>query len=207
MTTGIPCELVTWDTVYELARRLAHRIRGSGFAPDMIVAIGRGGYIPGRILSDYLNIMDLSSFKIEHYRGTQKSPVTVVKYPLSANVDGRRILLVDDVSDTGDTFDVAIKHIEERGRPEEIKTVVLDYKTVSRLVPDYYAREITEWRWIIYPWAVIEDLTSIARAMTPRPQSIEALAERLQQAHGIRVPPDTLANVLSLLECEGPDQG
>jgi len=77
-------ELVSWEQFRTLARQLALLVRSSGFKPDMIVAIGRGGYMPARVLSDYLDIYNLSGFKIEHYRRAQKQVQARVRYPLSA---------------------------------------------------------------------------------------------------------------------------
>jgi len=74
MLPGTPCELITWEGFYKLSRMLAFLIRQSGFRPDLIVAIGRGGYMPARILSDYLGLMDLASMRILHYRGAHKEP-------------------------------------------------------------------------------------------------------------------------------------
>jgi len=76
---------VSWATVHGLARRLAAKIADSGYRPDLIVAIGRGGYVPGRLLSDWLGIMDLTSFKIEHYRHAEKQRAAQVRYPLPAD--------------------------------------------------------------------------------------------------------------------------
>ena len=132
------CELVSWEQFRTLARQLALLVRSSGFKPDMIVAIGRGGHMPARLLSDYLDIYNLSGFKIEHYRRAQKQAQARVRYPLSANVEGLKLLLVDDVSDGGDTFEVAVSHLHERGPPAEIRTAVLHHKAVSSFVPDFY---------------------------------------------------------------------
>ena len=131
------CELVSWEQFCALARQLALRVRASGFTPDMIVAIGRGGCMPARLLSDYLDIYNLSSFKIEHYRRAHKQAETRIRYPLSANVEGLKLLLVDDVSDAGDTLEVAVSHLHERGPPAEIRTAVLHHKTVSSFVPGF----------------------------------------------------------------------
>jgi hypoxanthine phosphoribosyltransferase len=199
MKTKHPYEVLTWDAFYGLARGLAHKIRDSGYVPDMIVAIGRGGYVPARILSDQLDIANLTSFKIEHYRRIHKSPQAVIRYPLSAEVNDRRILLVDDVTDTGDTFSAAIRHLRERGNPRDIKTAVLDHKTVSPFVPDYYVRVISDWHWIIYPWAVVEDLTAIGSNLTPRAQNPEDLARYLDESFRIRVPTEILDDVLHVL--------
>lgn len=199
MSKPIPCELVTWNRFHALARRLARQVRGSGYRPDIIVAIGRGGYMPGRILSDFLGVMDLATFKIEHYAGPRISKTPMIRYPLTADVGGLRVLLVDDVSDSGDTFDVAIAHVRSRGEPVELRTAVLHHKTVSHFRPDYFAQRVVKWRWIIYPWAVAEDVSSFLQAMRPRPSDIGDIARRLKTDYGIQISPAILADVRSLL--------
>lgn len=195
----IPCELVTWNRFHALARRLARQVRDSGYRPDIIVAIGRGGYMPARILSDFLGLMDLATFKIEHYAGPRISKTPVIRYPLTADVSGKRVLLVDDVSDSGDTFNVAIDHVRSRGEPVELRTAVLHHKTVSRYRPDYFATRVVKWRWIIYPWAVAEDVSSFIQAMQPKPTDIADIGQRLKSDHGIRLSPAILADVAALL--------
>ncbi len=192
------CEVISWTSVHDLARRLARKVFDSGYRPEVIVAIARGGWIPGRILSDFLGQMDLTSFKIEHYRNAQKVKAAQVRYPLAADVAGRRVLLVDDVADSGETFAVALEHLNSRGAPAELRTAVLHYKTSSPYVPDYYAKKVVKWRWIIYPWAVAEDIGSFIRAMQPRPASPDEVARRLAAEHGIRVPRKLLLDILAL---------
>ena len=153
--------------------------------------------MPARILSDHLKIANLTSFKIEHYQGTKKEPVAKVRYPLSTKVVGQRVLLVDDVSDTGDTFKVAVEHIREIIHPLEIKSAALHHKTVSSFQPDYYAKKVVQWRWIIYPWALVEDISGFVEAMTPPPKNSEEIIIRLQREHGIRIPASTIQDVLT----------
>lgn len=192
------CEVVSWSYFYELARRLARKVRDSGYRPDLIVAIGRGGYVPARVLSDWLGLMDLTGFKIEHYHRIEKEKAARVRYPLPAAVSGRRVLLVDDVADSGETFVTALRHLQERGPPAEVRSAVLYYKTVSPYVPDFYARKAVKWRWIIYPWAVAEDVGSILRQMAPPPADADEAARRLLAERGIRLPRKVLADLLSL---------
>jgi hypoxanthine phosphoribosyltransferase len=199
MSTLIPCEVITWNRFYTQARRLARLIRESGYRPDTIVAIGRGGYMPARVLSDFLGLMDLTSFKIEHYQGTHVSKKAIVRYPLSASLRGRRVLLVDDVSDSGDTFTAAMEHVNSLGRPTEVRTAVLHHKLVSRFTPDFHAHKVVKWRWIIYPWAVAEDLTTLIGAMGPRPGDVEAITRRLARDHGIRISRKVLADILAMM--------
>jgi hypoxanthine phosphoribosyltransferase len=163
----------------------------------MLIAIGRGGYVPARILADYLGLMALTGIKVEHYQGAQKQPVACVKYPLNITVTGCRVLVIDDVSDTGDTFAVTLEHISAFN-PAAMRTAALHHKTVSSYRPDYFAEEIKTWRWLIYPWAVIEDISGFIERMEPRPQTVEAAANRLSQDYGLQVPLQTLEDVFQL---------
>jgi hypoxanthine phosphoribosyltransferase len=195
---GSRCELITWEHFYELARKLSLTMYQTSFQPDIIVAIGRGGCIPARVICDYLDIFDLDVIKIEHYHGIHKEKTAVLRYPLSADISGKRVLLVDDVSDTGDSFDIAVRHLLENGEPEELKTAALHHKTVSSYIPDFYAEIVHEWRWIIYPWAIIEDLRSILESMETPPATTEDFVHYLQQQHQLEVPRQTLDDVFSL---------
>ena len=201
MSNPTPCELISWNAVCDLCRQLVDKIRKAGYQPDIIVAIGRGGYMPARFLSDNLDLMNLTGFKIEHYRGLHKEPVAQIRYPLSADLTGQRVLLVDDVSDSGDTFRLAMEHLWDRGAAE-VRSAALHHKVVSSFVPDFYARKVIKWRWIIYPWAIMENLSVLIGALEPRPPSIEAIAHRLQQDHGIRVPHKTLKDALAMLKTD-----
>jgi hypoxanthine phosphoribosyltransferase len=188
------CELVSWERFLALTRDLAALVRASGFAPDMIVAIERGGYMPARLLSDRLELFNLAGFKIEHYRSTHKQAQVRVRYPLAAEVDSLKILLVDDVTDDGRTFEAALAHLHERGTPSEVRTAVLHHKAVSPFVPDYYAAEISEWRWLIYPWAMLEDVSGFIRVLGIADASIEQMQGTIERAHGVRIDRATLAD-------------
>lgn len=194
-----PFQLISWNSVHALALKLARGIAESDYRPDIIVAIGRGGWVPGRLLSDFLGQMDLTSFKIEHYQSARQPKRAQVRYPLAADVRGRRVLLVDDVADSGETFAVALAHLNSRGAPAELRSAVLHYKTVSPYLPDYYAQKVVNWRWIIYPWAIAEDVGNLIGAMSPRPADADEVARRLAAEHGLRLPRKLLLDLLALL--------
>lgn len=196
--SGMPCELLSWGDFYQLARRLARLVRDDRFAPDIIVAISRGGLIPARVLADHLNLFDLATVKIEHYHAVTKQRCARVRYPLRADIEDRRVLLVDDVSDSGDTFEVAIGHIHDQGRPQALRSAVLHHKQVSSYLPDYFVEEVIEWRWVIYPWAVIEDIGSFLSELASRPSTVEELSLQIQQRHAVRVPRQILEDVLAM---------
>jgi hypoxanthine phosphoribosyltransferase len=192
-------EYISWSRFSHLCGTLYRRINDSAFRPDMIIAVERGGYPVARLLSDYFDIMDLVGIKVEHYRGPEKMPRAVIPYPLTADLDGRRLLVVDDVSDSGDTFDAVLPHLRERGRPSELRTAVLHHKQTSSYRPDFHAQRVLEWRWITYPWAVVEDLTVVASRMDPRPATVQGLRRHLQAEAGLDLPAGVLRQVAPIV--------
>jgi hypoxanthine phosphoribosyltransferase len=187
MAEKLRCELISWSEVQRLCQRLAGLIRESGYRPDLIVAIGRGGYVPARLLCDYLEIMGLTSIKVEHYlAGASRQEETIIRYPLKADITGLRVLLVDDVNDTGDTLVAATEHLQTF-QPAEVRTAVIHEKTVSCIAADYFAMRIVKWRWLIYPWAVNEDVRGFLKRMTPFPESPEDAQKLLAERFNIEI--------------------
>jgi hypoxanthine phosphoribosyltransferase len=192
-------EYVSWSEFYRLCGKLYEHISAAGYRPNTIIAIARGGYAPARILADYFGVMNLLSLKIEHYHGPDKLPRAVVRYPLGVDISGREVLLVDDVSDSGDTFAVALEHLEGCGVPAALRTSVLHHKTTSSFEPDYFAKRLVKWRWITYPWALIEDLTVIASRMRPPPSDVEELWRNLRDEAGIVLPERLFSQVAAVV--------
>ncbi|MCG6895812.1 MAG: phosphoribosyltransferase [Thiocapsa sp.] len=188
-------EYVSWSRFASLCGVLYRRIDADGYKPDLIVAVTRGGYPVARVLADYFGVLDLVTLKIEHYRGPDKMRSAVVRYPLPLDIPGRRVLLVDDVCDSGDTFAVALRHLDAKGPPAALRTAVLHHKQTSGVTPDYHARRVLKWRWITYPWALVEDLTSLVARMEGRPETVEALGERLAAVEGLELPSGVLEEV------------
>ncbi len=155
------CVQYDWDDIYNLCKELAKKIRESNFKPDAIVAVARGGWVPARILADFLFVKELYSVKAEHWGivATETGNARITQ-PLLADLTGKRVLVVDDVADTGETVELVAKHVMERNA-KEVRTAVLDFKHTSRFEPDYYAKEMESWRWIVYPWSLYEDLRDL----------------------------------------------
>lgn len=189
----IACELISWDLFYDLCGQLAERISASAYQPDLIIAIGRGGWVPGRVLSDMLGLFNLTSIKIEHYHETRHKSAAQVRYPLTADIDGKRILILDDLCDSGDTFEVAVEHVFSCGNPLEVKTACLLYKLVSSFEPDFYVEKLQEWRWITFPWAVVEDIAGLLQRVSIVPKTELELVETLAREYAIDLTPQTSA--------------
>ncbi len=171
-----PCELITWEHSAALGRRLAWAVRESGYQPEFVVAIGRGGYVPARVVCDYLLHEMLTSIKIEHWgEAAEEKPETIIRFPLSIDITGAHLLVVDDVTDTGDTLTAAVSYFRKCGAAE-VRTAVLQHKGTSGFLPDYYAELVMDWHWIMYPWAVYEDIFGfVLRILKKGPTTAEGI--------------------------------
>jgi len=200
MSEQLRCELITWSEVERLCQRLARLTRESGYRPDLVIAIGRGGYVPARLICDYLHIMGLTSIKVEHYlSGADRQEEAVIRYPLKADIRGLRVLVVDDVNDSGDTLEAATQHLQAF-QPGEIRTAVMHHKAVTHFEEDYYARKIIKWRWLIYPWAVTEDVSAFLKRLTPAPGSLEDARQLLAEHFNIRLSRQRLGDIYASME-------
>jgi len=204
MPDSFPCELVTWNRSAELATDLGRAVRTSGYQPEIVVAIGRGGYVPARVVCDVLLLDLLTSIKIEHWGvAAAKKPQTIVRFPLAVDITGKRVLVVDDVTDTGDTLSVAARYLKGF-HPAEVRTAVLQHKGCSGFVPDYFAELVTAWRWIIYPWAVYEDASGfVLRVLDAGPATAEEITGALSKRFTISVGPGLLADICADLVRRG----
>ncbi len=192
------CYLVSWDEAYRLSKILAHKIKSSGFKPDLVIGIARGGLVPARIVCDFLLQKDLAAIKVEHWGIAATLGKAKIKFPLPIDIDisGKKVLMVDDVADTGDTFSVIMDYIKEKS-PSEVKTAVLHYKTCSTCIPDYWAEKQDEWQWIIYPWAVYEDLTGFIKRVLTKPMTDEAIRKALKSNFDIRISKKDMLEILN----------
>ncbi len=142
------------------AKRIAEKIVESKYEPELIVAILRGGVVLARLLSDLLGIREIKVMRVVHYDALESKKVAEIVEPINCRLDGMKVLLVDDVADTGESLIVARDHLLERGA-SEVKIATMHYKPWSKLKPDYYSEE-TE-AWVVYFWEYAETVKYFLR--------------------------------------------
>ncbi len=147
-------EELSWRDVEALIDQLLPQIAGRF---DVILIVTRGGIIPGGIMAESLDISDVLIAAVEFPKDPEFDQLawpTFLQFPSDTLFRGQRVLIVDDVWNSGRTINTVRGRVEAAGG--EAKTCVLHYKpTRSRFrdqQPDYYGA-VTN-RWIIYPWEV-----------------------------------------------------
>jgi hypoxanthine phosphoribosyltransferase len=145
-------EILTYEGFGVAARELAQAIADDGYRPDAIVAIARGGLVLAGALGYALDVKMLGSLNVEFYTGVEERLAEPVLLPPTldqAALAGKRVLLVDDVSDSGRTLALVLALLQAGGG--EVRTVCLYSKPGTVQHPDYVWR--TTDRWIMFPWS------------------------------------------------------
>lgn len=188
----INCIKVGWDDVETWSRAVSDKIYSSGWHPDSIIAISRGGYVPARMICDKLVIGELVSLQISHWpSAAQMAKEAGVRHPLVCNLSGKKVLIVDDISDTGDSIVIAKDHVWEKCKPDEIRVATLQWiSSTSKVTPDYYAEEVKGWFWYQYPWTRLEDVIGFVKKIISEERdkkvwTIEELAGRFPDWYGV----------------------
>ncbi|MBD3407627.1 MAG: phosphoribosyltransferase [Candidatus Lokiarchaeota archaeon] len=178
---GPLCYVLDYDDIANYAYQTAKKIKDSDWRPDAIIGIARGGWVHARIQCDLLGVKDLFSVKVDHWGVTAtKDGKAKLTCPLVGDVEGKKVLVVDDITDTGESLTMAVKHIEETGKPAEIRTATLMHIAGSKFIPDYYGVEVT-WAWEIWPWNFYEDLTALIMKIFEGEKAKELTTQQLKK--------------------------
>ncbi|MEN2999273.1 MAG: phosphoribosyltransferase family protein [Acidilobaceae archaeon] len=141
---------LSWEEVAAASRTVADQVASSRFSPEVVVGILRGGVVPALLVADILGINDVGTIEVKLYLApSHRREKPFLRQPLLLDVREKNVLLVDDVSDSGLTLQLAIDYIKHHS-PAAVKTATLYVKPWTRLMPDYYA-ESTE-SWLVFPW-------------------------------------------------------
>jgi len=177
LENNLELEIPSWDRIYSLLLKLAETVRKSGFEPDVIVGVSRGGWIPARIMSDLLETPKLANVTTEFYVGvaeTKREPS--ITQPVSVSVKDKKVLVVDDVADTGESLKLVNLHLKIQGA-SEIKIATIYYKPGSITVPHYYEKETR--CWIVFPWEQKETVKKTVEKFRGEERTVEDAKEKL----------------------------
>jgi len=173
-------EAPSWDEIYELLLSLAKRIRETGYVPEVIVGVSRGGWPPARIMSDLLENQNLANMKVVFYKDIGvRNRAPVITQPVTSEVTGKRVLVVDDVADSGLSLREVSKHLKRKGA-RDIKVCTIYLKPRSVFTPDFYARKTT--KWVIFPWERLETLRLISRRLAKGDDGTSGLVRELRNS-------------------------
>ena len=163
-------EVLTWQGFGDATRQIAQNIVDSGWMPELVVAVARGGLLPAGALSYALGLKAIGTMNVEFYTDIEETlPEPVLIPPLMdvSALSGKRVLVVDDVADSGKTLELVMRLIRERGIPSgqegervtvsEARSACIYVKSRSIIKPDYVLKHTD--KWINFPWSTLPPVT------------------------------------------------
>ncbi len=160
-------KILSWQDIDYLARQLFDLVKSDGYTPEIILGISRGGVIPARLLSDMFEARYLleghktssifATMQVSFYASiaeTHSKPV--IAQDVGVDIFQKKILLIDDLADTGVSLICALDYLKLKN-PKEVKIATLLYKPWSKVKPDYYVEETEEW--VVFPHEYYEFMT------------------------------------------------
>ena len=155
-------EVLTWNQTYDALLSLANKIEKSEFVPDVIVGVSSGGLIPARVLFDLLNVPVLACADVDLDKRNGRARLTK---PVSVAVSDRKLLVVDEVADTGNSLKSVKAYLTKEGA-REVKTAAIYTKRWSVFEPDYFEKRTS--RQIVFPWEIKKTVESIVTQPEPK---------------------------------------
>lgn len=161
-------ENLTWQGFGDACRQIAQQIADSGWIPDLIVAIARGGMLPAGAISYALGVKANGAINVEFYTGVGKTmlePEILEPYMDISSLEGKRVLIVDDVADSGKTLKLIMDLIAKEGlsmggnsTKVNARSATIYLKPTSIIKPDYVFKQTD--KWINFPWSVLPPVTA-----------------------------------------------
>jgi hypoxanthine phosphoribosyltransferase len=193
------CRLATWDDAERWSARLAERVRAADRVPDVIVGLTRGGWVPSRLLADQLGVKRLLALRAQHWGVTATpSGAAEITEGLHGSVDGSHVLLVDDITDTGESLQLATQHVAARN-PLRVESAAFLHIAHSKFVPTYFGEEIPRgsWVWVVFPWNYWEDVRHLVGRAMEESKDVAVVREILRERCGLDLPRDQVERVVT----------
>jgi len=143
---------ISWSEYGNLAAALAEKVRANGKHYDLVVGIARGGIPVAMAVSDHLNVK-IDFVNVKSYTDFGKRTAPRILSTLTEDIEGKDILLVDDLVDQGDTLASMKKYLGDQ-KPRILDTAVMFKKPWSKTEPDYFLESVTEW--VVFPFELGE---------------------------------------------------
>lgn len=198
------CKLVSWDEISKWTGQVAKKIRDSAFHPTVVIGLTRGGWVPARLICDHLKVKKLYAVKTEHW-GVTANPdgKALLTQELNVGIENDGVLVVDDITDTGESITLAMAHLSIM-HPRELHSATLLHITHSKFRPDYFSITVPKerWTWFIFPWNLNEDLRTLTPKTLHAPATVDGICEAFKRQFQIEPTDEMIKNALRELEAE-----
>ena len=152
-------ENLTWEAFGGGSRNLSEQIVESGWFPDLIVGVARGGLIPAGAIGYAIGVKAMGAINVEFYTDigqTLEEPIILSPQLDTDSLKGKKVLVVDDVADSGKTLDLVVNLLKETA--DEVRSAVIYTKPKTIFEPDFSWKKTDQW--INFAWSVLPVITA-----------------------------------------------
>ena len=152
-------ENLTWEIFGEASRYLSQEIVDSGWFPELIVGVARGGLIPAGAIGYAIGVKAMGAINVEFYTDigeTLPEPLVLSPQLDMDSLAGKRVLVVDDVADSGKTLDLVVNLLKETAA--EVRSAVIYTKPTTIFEPDFSWKKMDQW--INFAWSALPVITA-----------------------------------------------
>lgn len=152
-------ENLIWEVFGEASRNLSEQIVESGWFPDLIVGVARGGLIPAGAIGYAIGVKAMGAINVEFYTDigqTLDEPVILSPQLDTDSLKGKKVLVVDDVADSGKTLDLVVNLLKETA--DDVRSAVIYTKPKTIFEPDFSWKKTDQW--INFAWSVLPVITA-----------------------------------------------
>lgn len=152
-------ENLTWEVFGEASRHLSQEIVDSGWFPELIVGVARGGLIPAGAIGYAIGVKAMGAINVEFYTDigeTLPEPLVLSPQLDMDSLAGKRVLVVDDVADSGKTLDLVVNLLKETAA--EVRSAVIYTKPTTIFEPDFSWKKTDQW--INFAWSALPVITA-----------------------------------------------
>lgn len=168
-----------WDEINLLTYEVSCQVRAHAHRFDRIVTLAKGGWPMTRSLIDFTQIPEIASIGIKFYAGVnQKLDKPQVYQDIPVSIEGERILLFDDVADSGESLIFTTDLLKQRGA-KAVNTATIFYKPHSALKPNFFGAQTSAW--IVFPFEPFEMIELIGGKWIDQGVKREELTARFEQ--------------------------
>ena len=168
---------LSWQEFHLAVANLAEKIKNSDSEFDCFVALARGGLTISHILSDFIK-KPIFSFTVSTYKDMNQFQKPEIISHVSDAIKGKKVLLIDDIADSGDTLFFGENYIKSR-EVLSVETATLFYKPKSHCQPDYYVIKTMDW--IIFPFEIQESVNFYKKIKDTDPETAVLLLKELEK--------------------------
>lgn len=150
-----------WHNIQNGIHMLSLELKAADYQPDVIISVSRGGLIPATLLAYKLNVRTLVNYAIQSYSDDTNSREDFIVDQSPTNslhfiekFKDKKILVVDDLSDTGTTIEYIYHDLTKNYNFQNVKTATVCIKDDTRFVPDFYIQKYPSDTWLTFPWEV-----------------------------------------------------